>query len=121
MNRLSLWVGVCAGVLGLAVMPGAHAEEVPTKLLGDAASAAQASRTIVIGPDTRYVNVKQGEVVRFVAGTQEFAFNFDGANVSSFDLRRVAPDGVLDHGVTAYVAPAPDGGGRSHRGSGGRR
>ncbi len=114
MNRMSLY----AGVLGLAAMLGAHADEVPTNLLGDAASAAQASRTIAIGPDTRYVNVKQGEVIRFVVGAQEFAFNFDGANVSSFDLRRVAPAGVLDHGVTAYVAPASDGGGR--RGFGGQ-
>ena len=118
MRRTSLSVGLLAWALIL----GAHGGELPTKLLGAPMPAAQATRAITIGPQTRYVNVQQGEVVRFVAGGQEFAFKFDSQNVASFDLQRVAPAGMLDHSVMAYVSPAPDGGGgRGLRGEHGGR
>lgn len=77
-------------------------------LLGDAAPAAAATRTIVIRPDTKYVNVTGGDIVKFVVGDKAFAWAFNvGANISSFDLKRVAPPGVLDKSVMAYVAPDP--------------
>ena len=111
-------VAMCIGALGLLGAFGVQAAA-SADLLGDLTSATEASRTIAIGPGTRYVNVTQGEVVRFVANGQEFAFNFDGAaDVSSFDLLRVAPAGVLDHSVIAYVSPLSNGGRGGH---GGRR
>jgi len=75
-------------------------------LLGSAALPASATRTIAIYPDTRYVNMTGGEIVKFTVGNQSFAWNFNG-RPSSFDLNAVAPPGVLDHGVKAYVAPNP--------------
>ncbi|MDB5764294.1 MAG: hypothetical protein JWQ21_3289, partial [Herminiimonas sp.] len=39
-----------------------------TDLLGDPAPSAAAMRTITIDENTKYVNVKGGEVVKFVAG-----------------------------------------------------
>jgi hypothetical protein len=81
----------------------------PTKLLGDPSSPAQAQRTIVITPATRYVNVTGGDVVSFVSNGQAFTWSFDGPpEVSSFELNRVAPPGALDHAVTAYVATNPE-------------
>lgn len=89
---------------------GAQADAAqPAKLLGDPVGVSQATRTITIGPGTKYVNVAQGEVIKFVANHNEFAFKFDGADIASFDLQRIAPAGVLDHPVTVYVQPAPDG------------
>ncbi|MBS0509301.1 MAG: CzcE family metal-binding protein [Proteobacteria bacterium] len=118
MRRTSLSVGLLAWALAL----GAQGGQLPDNLLGSPMPAAQASRAITIGPQTRYVNVQQGEVVRFVVNGQEFAFKFDSPNVASFDLQRVAPAGMLDHSVMAYVAPAPDGGGgRGMRGGHGGR
>jgi hypothetical protein len=78
-------------------------------LLGDPVPAsAPANRTITITPDTKYVNVEGGQTVRFDVGGQTFAWNFDGSvTVGSFDLNRVAPPGLLDHPVTAYVSPNP--------------
>jgi hypothetical protein len=77
-------------------------------LYGDPAAPSAAQRTIVIGPDTRSVNVEGGEVIRFVAGDKEFGWNFLVAgNVGTFRLNEVAPPGVLDHEVRAYVAPDP--------------
>ncbi len=111
-------VAMCIGALGLVGAMGAQAA-VPVDLLGDLTSASEASRTIAIGPGTRYVNVAQGEVVRFIANGREFAFNFDGvADISSFDLQRVAPAGMLDHSVIAYVAPQSNGGRSGHGGHG---
>ena len=75
-------------------------------LLGDPASPAWATRTIAIYPDTRYVNVTGGEVVKFTVGDKSFAWNFNG-RPSSFDLNAVAPPGVMDHKVKAYIAPNP--------------
>jgi len=69
---------------------------------GEAASPAAAERTIVIGPNTRWVNVNHGEIVKFVANGQEFAWDFDGVP-ESFDLKQVAPQ-VIDHNVRVYIA-----------------
>jgi hypothetical protein len=79
---------------------------VPVALLGDPAPPETATRTIAIHPTTRYVNVTGGEIVRFTVGDKSFAWNFSGRS-SSFDLSVVAPPGMLDRKVTAYVAPNP--------------
>lgn len=91
-------LAACAGASGGA--------DYPLDFLGVAAAPQAAQRTIVITPQTRWVNVEGGEVIRFVAGNQQFAWNFDGP-ADAVDLKRVAPPGTLDHTVTAYVAPNP--------------
>lgn len=96
-------------------------------LWGAPAPVSAATRTIVITPDTRYVNVTGGEVVTFVVGDKAFAWSFNGTRyVAPFDLSITAPPGVLDHAVIAYIAPDPrymGGGGRGshggHSGGGG--
>ena len=65
-----------------------------------------ATRTITVGPDTKYVNVTGGEVVRLQVGGRTFVWNFIGTR-SSFDLARIAPAATVDHKVTVYVAPNP--------------
>jgi hypothetical protein len=98
-------------VLGLAVFASAlpsHAGDGRLALLGQPAPAAAAERTIVITPDTRYVNVEGGETVRFVVGERVFAWSFDGAlTVDAVDLKRIVPAGVVTNKVIAYVAPDP--------------
>jgi hypothetical protein len=103
--------------------------EVPPRpdLWGDPAPVSAATRTIVITPDTRYVNVTGGEIVTFVVGDKAFAWSFNGTRyVAPFDLSMTAPPGVLDHAVIAYVAPDPrylggggHGGGHGGHGGGG--
>ena len=100
MKKLSIVLGV-AGIVA-SVAAGAA---VPAKLLGEPVAAEQAQRTIVIAPTTRYVNVTEGDVVKFVANGTAFAWNFDSPpEITSFELNRVAPAGALDHPVTVYVA-----------------
>lgn len=82
--------------------------EPPIAFLGDSAPLTAATKTIVIRPDSKWVNVTGGDTVKFVVGDKAFAWAFNVASsVRSFDLRRVAPSGMLDHQVQAYVAPDP--------------
>ena len=84
----------------------ARARDPALDLFGSPGVATMATRTIVIRPDTSYVNVTGGEVIRFDVGGKSFVWNFNGQR-SSFDLARVAPPSVLTQKVTAYVAPNP--------------
>ncbi len=91
-------LGACAG----------RPPERPIALLGDPAPPEAATQTIVITPDTKWVNVTGGDIVKFVVGDKSFAWTFNVARgVGMFELNRVAPPGMLDHRVEAYVAPDP--------------
>lgn len=92
--------------LGCA-LPVSHAQSADFRL-GTAIEAAQAERSITIGADTRWANVKQGEAIRFVSGQASFGWRFDGSR-SAVDLMQVAPAGFLDRPFTVYVA-------RTHQG-----
>jgi len=75
-----------------------------TDLLGEPAQASAAVRTLVITATPKYVNVKHGEVIRFVANGREFVWNFDGlAQPQPFDLSQIAPRGRCRYNVTVYV------------------
>jgi hypothetical protein len=90
-------------------------------LLGDAAPVTAATRAITVFPQTRAVNVIGGEIIRFDVGPKSFAWNFNGpVDITSFDLLTVAPPGILDHSLMAYVQPNPlyIGGGRHGHHSG---
>lgn len=94
-----------------------HGTPPPVRLLGDPAPVEAATQTIVIKPETKWVNVTGGDTVKFVVGDKSFAWLFNVATgVRVFDLSRVAPPGVLNHPVDAYVAADPKyiGGGDRH-------
>ena len=77
-------------------------------LLGTPVAPAAANRTVTLTPATQHINVTGGDVVRFQAGGQQFAWSFDTSPlVQVFDLAQVAPSGALDHGVRVYIAPNP--------------
>ena len=109
---------LCSAATALPLLLGACTAQnfaIRPDLLGDAAPVTAATRAIVIGPQTRAVNVIGGEIIRFDVGPKSFAWNFDGpVDITSFDLQTVAPPGMLDHPLMAYVQPNPlyIGGGR---------
>jgi hypothetical protein len=106
MKTKSLIPAVLALSLSLAGLSSMAATS--SDLLGESASATSANRTITITPDTRYVNVEGGQIVNFDVGGKTFVWDFDGStDFQSFDLNQVAPSGLLDHRVTAYVSPNP--------------
>jgi len=94
----------------LAIFAGCAnlASEPALDLLGSPATVGTGERTIDITPQTRHVNVIGGEIIDFKVGDKAFAWHFFVAStVSSFDLKRVAPPGILDRSVIAYVRPDP--------------
>jgi hypothetical protein len=106
MKTKSLIPAVLAVSLSLAGLSSMAAT--PRDLLGETASATSADRTIAIKSDTRYVNVEGGQIVNFDVNGKTFVWDFDGGSANqSFDLNQVAPPGLLDHTVTAYVSPNP--------------
>ena len=103
MNKLSILLATLALLAG----QGARAQAAGA-LYGRTAALSAATRSIVILPTMRYVNVTQGEVIRFVADGAEFAYFFSSPNTAAFDLRKVAPEGALKRAVTVYVRVDPD-------------
>ncbi len=96
---------ICAATLILGgTTLSAFAADNHAALLGQAAAPATANRTIIIGPDTAYVNVTRGDVVKFVVGDKTFAWNFGGpSTIGEIELNAIAPPGILNHTVKAYI------------------
>jgi hypothetical protein len=74
----------------------------PGDLYGEPAASDYVSRTIVVTPQTKYINVNHGEIVNLKIGDRDIAWNFDGLT-RPFDLSKIAPEGSLDHKVEVYV------------------
>lgn len=107
MSRYSSLVFTALAVILLAP-PAARAQSpLPGFLHGSPADPQQVQRVVTIQPDTRWVNVTQGESVRFVVGSAQFDWRFDGHDNRSFDLQTVAPPGALTRPVMVYIARSP--------------
>lgn len=64
-------------------------------------------RVIEVTPQTRYINVTQGEVVTLKMGEQTLTWQVNTyPNVSTFPLARIAPDAAAGK-VKVYVAADP--------------
>ncbi|MDR3481475.1 MAG: CzcE family metal-binding protein [Burkholderiaceae bacterium] len=101
MKMKILIAGAASVMLAAATLPAVAGNN----LLGDRVEPTAASRTVVIGADTAYVNVTGGDVVKFVVGDKTFAWAFNGpSNIGEIDLNKIAPAGALDHAVKVYVA-----------------
>ena len=71
---------------------------------GEASDRITANRTVVIGPNTRWVNVAQDEVVTFVSGREQFSWHFDGT-APRVSLQQIAPSSFnQSRDVYVYVA-----------------
>ena len=105
MRPKSLFLKTLTVVLSAASISSFAATLAP-KLLGEMVPPTAAKRTIVIQPNTRFINVESGETVKFVIDGQEFGWQFDGPE-GPFDLGQIVPEGALDHKVRGYVNPNP--------------
>ncbi len=107
MNQKFL-LGALVSVLLTMTATSASADAGNARLAGEPAGSGAGGRTVAIGSGTSYVNVTNGEVVKFVIGDKAFSWAFDGANtISEIDLNKLTPPGTLDHLVKVYVARAP--------------
>ena len=99
LSAASLWAEA-------ALKPDLLGEPAQAPSLERAIITAVAGRTIVVTVETKWVNVKHLEVIRFVSNGREFMWFFNGIDQPPpFDLAQIAPAGFVDHGVTVYVSP----------------
>ncbi|HEY4318022.1 MAG TPA: CzcE family metal-binding protein, partial [Herbaspirillum sp.] len=105
MKRILILCAVSAALL--AGCAGIHDKGDRTDLWGTPTTAAAATKTIVITPDTRFVNLVGGDVVRFVVGDQSFTWSFDGIYFpAAVDISKIS-NGLLHRPVMAYVEGNP--------------
>jgi photosystem II stability/assembly factor-like uncharacterized protein len=77
-SRLLLLTTLAAILSVACASPSSNS--VPANYLGEPAWPFAATRTIVVEPGTRWVNVTGGDIVKFMAGGKTFAWNFDVAD-----------------------------------------
>lgn len=101
---LSAALSTLAAVSGAA---GAHQAHNAAEY-GSAAANSSALRQIAITPETRWVNVTDGETVEFNLDGRSFSWHFQTLRgESAFDLSSIAPDGAKLGKITVYVASNP--------------
>jgi hypothetical protein len=104
----TLTLSLCASVLLAAATAQAMPRPRTAADYGTVVTTASAGRVIVIDARTRYVNVTNGETVRFEVDGKRFTFSFDAwRNDDSVDLSTIAPAGVMVPKVRVYIAQNP--------------
>jgi hypothetical protein len=101
MNKflISILFAAAAGAAGAAGPTNTAAD------YGTAVASGPASQRITVGPDTRSVNVTDGDVVEFVIGGQSYLWHFQTfPNVNILTLDQIIP---AARGVKVYVARNP--------------
>ena len=67
-----------------------------------------ADRDVTVDASTRWVNVTNGQTVRFTVGGQRFTYVFDAwPTTDSVPLSAIAPKGLSVPDVRVYIAPNP--------------
>ncbi|MFA9216640.1 MAG: CzcE family metal-binding protein [Sphingomonadaceae bacterium] len=84
----------------------------PTGTAADYGAPADASaavtRRIVLTPETRSVQVNNGETVEFVSGGRSFRWQVDTfISDTNFQLAKIAPPGLAPAAITVYVGANP--------------
>lgn len=75
---------------------------------GAPAANTAAQRTITVKPTTRYINVTDGETVKFAVDGKEFSWHFSSwPSAEQIALEKLAPKDTMASGVTVYVARNP--------------
>jgi hypothetical protein len=76
--------------------------------LGSTAPASAQAKVIDLAASTKYVNVTDGDTVRFVQGDRSFTWHVETfPNHDVFKLSRIAPAEMHVDGVKVYVAANP--------------
>lgn len=95
----------------LALAPAVFAHDGPheeMRNLGMTAPISAATRTVTITPQTKYINVNQGDIVKFEVDGQVFAWQFDTERPQGWlDLSLFAPKGTNTHAIQVFVGANP--------------
>ena len=108
-NRQITTTVALAAVVAFSLLAAGCASIEPTNLdLGTLTEGRFYDRKIVVRADTKYVNVDDGEVIKFViqepgSADTSFTWHFDTPRQTVGDLSKLAPSGVLSRPVKVYV------------------
>lgn len=96
-------------ILALAAFATSTAGAMPRPMdAGRVIMSDTADRDVAVDASTRWVNVTNGQTVRFTVGGQHFTFMFDAwPSTDSVPLSAIAPKGVTVPDVRVYIAPNP--------------
>jgi hypothetical protein len=105
-------VATFAASLAFSLLAGCASTRPANLNLGTPAEGRSYDRQVLIGVNTKFVNVDDGQVVEFVVhepdGTDKsFAWHFDVGRETVGDLSELAPIGVLGRPLKVYVGPNP--------------
>jgi|GEM_PF-330803 len=104
LNRAAVMLSL---VLAVSAAGAADMAETPAQY-GRHALSANAEREIVIDAGTKWVNVSNGETVRFTKDGKSFTWRFEVlGNESSFHLSQIAPADFKVDGLRVFVAANP--------------
>ena len=100
------------GAMTVAFMAALLASSCASSGFGVLADGKPYNRVIVVDKPTRWVNVVEGEVIRFVvrppgAPDASFTWSFDTFGGRVTDLRSLAPHGLVDRRIDVYIAADP--------------
>ncbi|WP_295754522.1 CzcE family metal-binding protein [Undibacterium sp.] len=93
-----LFIGVLGATAGHAAI-AAHT----VAPFGNLTLETTAQRTITLLPNTKYINVVQGEVIKFTSQGKSFTWNFDTLNTFTFNLAEVAPKEMNIENIQVYI------------------
>src|SRR4051812_12161726 len=94
-------------VLASAVATAAHAASLDDPATyGESSPSTTVARIINLTPETRFINVSNGETITFNKGTESFTWHVDTySNISKFSLAKIAPKDFQLGDIDVYVAP----------------
>lgn len=100
---------VIASAFAAATLAAAGAQAAPaSQIYGEAVQGGAPDRNVTVTASTRFVNVTDGQTIRFNAGGKTFEWHFDTLSGSpNFDLSAIAPKDVDVSGVRVYVEENP--------------
>lgn len=100
---------VIAASFAAATLAAAGAQAAPaSQRYGEAVQGGAPDRSVTLTASTKYVNVTDGQTIRFNADGKTFEWHFDTLSGSpNFDLSAIAPKDVDVSGVRVYVDENP--------------
>jgi len=100
---LAITLAIAAASAAHAAAPSGSAADYGSAIAGGAGG-----RVIELTPQTRHINVTQGEVVTLRMGGESLTWQVRTfPNVNVFPLSKIAPQGALPQAVSVYVAADP--------------
>lgn len=95
-----LMLGALIAATGTTAYAASH-----TDRFGNAVPVSGKQRTIELQPGTRYLNIEQGQTLKFIVQGKAFAWNFDTFGTPVFNLAEIAPKDVDVGNVKVYISP----------------